>query len=194
MDIQVVEKGITLDIKDKAGAAFQQVYVGAGWDFDGHPVDLDLVAACLSGGVLKSESSLIYFGHRSTAGIQLSEDNTTGEGDGDDENMVIDLSKVAADVDSIAIGVAAYSGTDLSTVKNFGFRICNGTTGAAPQVFEMKALGGAKGDTVLHAKTLKRSATGWTIENVTAFYKCGNGSAAIKGFANLFDAAHKAAA
>lgn len=186
MDIQVVEKGMSFDIKDKAGTGFTNVYVGAGWDFDGHPVDLDLVAACLSNGHLKSQTRLVYFGDRTEPGVQLSEDNTTGEGDGDDENLVIDLSKVESDVDSIAIGVAAYSGTDLSTVKNFSFRICNGANGDAPQVFELKALGGAKGDTVLHAANLKRGANGWSLENVTAFYKSGNGSDAIKGFANLF--------
>ena len=116
----------------------------------------------------------------------MSEDNRTGAGDGDDESLVIDLSQVEPDVDSIAIGVAAYAGSDLAAAKNFQFRIVNGQMANDPQVFEVKTDNATSGDTVLHAATLKRGADGWTIENVSAFYKKGNQAEAIKGFAGLF--------
>lgn len=186
MDIEVVQKGMTFDIKDKTGNAFTKLYVGAGWDMVGKPVDLDLVAAALSNGKLTAQTRLVYFGDKTEPGITLGADNTTGEGDGDDESIVLDLTKVEADVDSIAIGVAAYSGADLATAKNFRFRIVNGQTASEPQVFEVKADSATAGDTVLHAATLHRTPTGWTIHNVSQYYKTGNGSAAIKGFANLF--------
>ncbi len=194
MDIQIVAKGVSIEIKDKAGAAFSNIYVGAGWDMVGAPVDLDLVGACLSNGVLTAQTRLVYFGDKTEPGVTLGADNTTGEGDGDDESMVLDLSKIEADVDSIAIGVAAYSGADLATAKNFRLRIVNGTKAADPQVFEVKLDNAMAGDTVLHAANLKRGATGWTLENVSKLYKCGNSSAAIKGFANLFASAQQAAA
>ncbi len=183
---EIVPKGVTVEVKEK-GQAFTNVYVGAGWDFAGNTAtDLDLVAAALSGGKLTAQTRLIYFNDRTEPGIQLSEDNRTGEGDGDDENLVIDLSKVESDVDSIAIGVCAYSGADLAGAKNFKFRIVNGKTAADAQVFEVATGGVTAGDTVLHAATLKRANGGWTLENVSKFYQKGNGSAAIKGFAGLF--------
>ncbi len=185
MDFQVVEKGMSFEIKDKAGNAFTKLYVGAGWDMVGAPVDLDLVAACLSGGKLTAQTRLVYFGDKTEPGVTLGADNTTGEGDGDDESILLDLSKVEADVDSIALGVAAYSGADLATAKNFRFRIVNGQAPTDTQVFEVK--------TVLHAATLHRGANGWTIESVSHYYKTGNGTNAIKGFANLFDGQRKAA-
>ncbi len=194
MDIQIVEKGFALEIKDKAGNYFTNVYVGAGWDMVGGPVDLDLVAACLSGGVLKSQTRLVYFGDKTEPGVTLSEDNTTGEGDGDDESLVFDLSKVESDVDSIAIGVAAYSKTDLAAAKNFTFRVVNGSKAEDTQVMSVATDNASAGDTVLHAVTLKRAPQGWTIENVSQFYKRGNGADAIKGFANLFTGAAQAAA
>ncbi len=193
MDIQIVEKGMSFDIKDKAGNAFTKLYVGAGWDMVGAPVDLDLVAACLSGGKLTAQTRLVYFGDKTEPGVTLGADNTTGEGDGDDESIVLDLTKVEADVDSIALGVAAYSGADLATAKNFRFRIVNGQTASEPQVFEVKTTDATAGDTVLHAATLHRTANGWTIEAVSHYYKTGNGANAIKGFANLFDGQRKAA-
>lgn len=185
-DFKIVEKGITVEVKDKAGQSFEKLYVGAGWDMVGEPVDLDLVAAALSGGKLKSQTRLVYFGDKTEPGIQLSEDNRSGAGDGDDESLVIDLTKVEADVDSIAIGVAAYAGSDLAAAKNFHFRIINGSVTTDPQVFDVKTTDATTGDTVLHAANLKRSANGWEIENVSTFYKKGNGGEAIKGFAGLF--------
>ncbi len=186
MDIQIVEKGVHLEIKDKTGNAFSKLYVGAGWDMVGAPVDLDLVAAALVDGKLTSQTRLVYFGDKTEPGITLGADNTTGEGDGDDESIVMDLSKVESDVNSIAIGVCAYSGADLATAKNFRFRVVNGQTPADPQVFEVKADHAAGGDTVLHAATLHRTAAGWTIQNVSQYYKTGNGKKSIEGFANLF--------
>lgn len=185
---EIVPKGATFEIKDKAtNSAYNNLYVGAGWDFTGTPTDLDLVAACLdANGKLTNQNRLVYFGDRTEPGIQLSEDNTTGKGDGDDESLVIDFSKVESDVDTIAIGVASYSGKDLANAANFKFRIVNGKTAADPQVLEMTASGATSGDTVLHVANLKRGANGWSVENVSKFYQKGNGTAAIKGFAELF--------
>lgn len=185
-EFNIVPKGVTLDIKTKEGQSFTKLYVGAGWDMVGAPVDLDLVGACLSGGKITDQTRLVYFGDKTEPGVTLSEDNTTGAGDGDDENMIIDLEKVEADVDSIAIGVAAYSNVDLAHAQNFTFRIVNGNKATDTQVFEVKADAATTGDTVLHAVNLKRGANGWTIENVSKYYQKGNGSNAIKGFAGLF--------
>ncbi len=195
MDFQIVEKGISLEIKDKAGAAFTNLYIGAGWDMDGDKaVDLDLVAACLSGGKLTAQTRLVYFGDKTEPGVTLGEDNTTGEGDGDDENIVIDLAKVEADVDSIAIGLVAYSGADLSSAKNVHFRVVNGTQETDTQVFDVKMEQAQSGDTVVHAANLIRTESGWTIENVSKFYKLGSATAAIKGFGGLFTGEAQAAA
>lgn len=188
MEFDIVPKGIEVEIKDKQGEAFTKMYIGAGWDTDGgSAVDLDLVAACLVDGKLTAQTRLVYFGDRDEPGIRLSEDNTTGEGDGDDENMVIDLTQVEADVNSIAIGLVAYSGADLSSAKNVHFRIVNGSNENDPQVFDITIdMSARSGDTVLHAANLKRGANGWTIENVTTFHQKGTGQDAVKGFAGLF--------
>lgn len=182
----IVPKGVTVEIKDKSGATFTNLYIGAGWDMGSKPVDLDLVAACLSNGKITDQTRLVYFGDKTEPGVTLGADNRSGEGDGDDESIVIDLSKVEADVDSIAIGVVAYAGADLAAASNFHFRIVNGKTTTDPQVFDVQTSNATAGDTVLHAATLKKGVDGWTIENVSSFTKAGNGGAAVQGFANLF--------
>jgi tellurium resistance protein TerD len=188
VDFDIVAKGVEVAVKDKTGKALNNIYAGLGWDQVGAATDLDLVGACLDkNGKITAQTRLIYFGDRTEPGIQLSEDNRTGAGDGDDESMTIDLSKVEADVYQIALGVAAYSAGDLSNTTNFKARIVDGTRATDHQVFELNASGASAGDTVLHFATLKRGADGtWSMENVSKFYKTGNGAAAIKGFANLF--------
>lgn len=183
----IVDKGMTVEIKDKAGQTFTNLYVGAGWDMVGKAVDLDLVAACLTGGKLTKQTRLVYFGDRNEPGVQLSEDNRSGAGDGDDESIRFDLTQIEADVDSIAIGVAAYAGADLAAAKNVHFRIVNGKNANDTQVFDVPMNQASTGDTVLHAATLRRTENGtWTIENVSTFHKKGNGAESIKGFAGLF--------
>lgn len=187
MDFQIVEKGVSFAIKDKSGVALQNLYVGAGWDVDGgKAVDLDLVAACLVNGKLTAQTRLVYFGDKTEPGVQLSADNRTGEGDGDDESIVFDLSKVETDVNEIAIGLVAYAGADLSTAKNVHFRGVNGSTAEGTQVFDVRVSDAQSGDTVLYAAKLTRGTDGWTVENISQFHKKGSGSAAVKGFADLF--------
>jgi tellurium resistance protein TerD len=187
MDFAIVEKGQTLEIKDKAGKALTNVYLGAGWDFVGSPVDLDLVAAALdANGKLTAQTRLVYFGDRAEPGIQLSEDNRTGEGDGDDESIVFKLSEVEADVHKIAFGIVAYAGADLSTAKNVHFRVVDGADANGTQVLDVPVSAATSGQTVLHAGNIVRDGASWKIENVSAFYARGNGGDAVKGFASLF--------
>lgn len=188
MDFQVVEKGQSFPVKDKAGVALTKVYIGAGWAKPaGQAVDLDLVGALLVNGKLTNPTRIVYYGDKTEPGVQLSADNQTGEGDGDDENMTIDFSQVEADVTEIAVGVVAYKGADLSTAKEVVFRIVNGTKATDAQVMEVKVAEGAKaGDTVVYGAKFVRGTDGWTLENVSQFFAKGCGADTIKGWAGLF--------
>ncbi len=189
MDIQVIEKGATLNLdiasKNQEGDK-KKFYFGAGWDNPNGPVDLDIVAVALNDGKLKNQANLIYFGNRNAPGIALSKDNTTGEGEGDDESIVIDTSKLEDDVSSIVIGLAAYSGADLNSAPNPHFRACDGDKEESEQIADVKAGAGAVGDTVLEAFRLDKTSDGWNMTNIGNFHNKGAGQAAIKGFANLY--------
>ncbi len=187
--MEILEKGATLnlDIASKSDKQQKVFYFGAGWDNPNGPVDLDIVCvAADSSGKLTQDKNLVYFGNRSIPGIDLSEDNTTGDGDGDDESIVINTEKLDASVEKIYIGLAAYAGADLSNAPNPHFRACDGSTEDAEQIAEVKAGSGASGDTVLHAFTLTKGGEGWSMQNVASFTNAGTGKDAIKGFAELF--------
>lgn len=188
MELQVIEKGATfeLDIVSKQEGP-KTYYFGAGWDNPNGPVDLDIVCAALVGGKLSNQSNFVYFGNRNAPGIALSEDNQTGEGEGDDENIVINTDEVAADVDKIVVGLAAYAGADLHSAPNPHFRVCDGSEESSEQIGDVVVGGDATaGDTVLVAFTLSRGANGWSLENNAQFHQMGQGSDAIRGFGGLF--------
>lgn len=188
MELQIIEKGTTfeLDIVSKQEGA-KQYYFGAGWDNPNGPVDLDIVCAALTDGKLANQSDFVYFGNRNASGIALSEDNTTGEGEGDDESIVIDTGSVAGSVNSIVVGLAAYAGADLHSAPNPHFRVCDGSEESSPQVADVVVGGDAQsGNTVLVAFTLTRGQSGWELKNNAEFHSMGQGGDAIKGFGGLY--------
>lgn len=109
----------------KGNPGLQKVLVGVGWDinhFDtGGDFDLDSAAYLLAdnGKVTKSED-FVFFGnlkHPSGAAEHLG-DNLTGQGEGDDEQLKIDLSRVPETISKIAFAVTIYDAEGRN--QNFG--------------------------------------------------------------------------
>ena len=188
MELTIIEKGASFDLdiatKQEGPKTF---YFGAGWDNPNGPVDLDIVCVLLTGGKLAAQSDLVYFGNRSAQGVNLSEDNQTGEGEGDDEDIVINLDEVASSVTSIVIGLAAYAGADLAGAPNAHFRVCDGDNENSEQIGDVVVSDASPGDTVLTAFSLNRGDDGhWVLENIGEFLAAGQGGASIKGFAGQY--------
>ncbi|MDO4632383.1 MAG: TerD family protein [Eubacteriales bacterium] len=117
----------------KENAGLTGVMVGLGWDevqperrgfglFSRKPQDIDCDASAilLKNGKFVDKSDLVYFGnlrHKSNAVIHQG-DNLTGAGEGDDEQIMIDLSRIPADYDRIVLVVNIYSA--VSRGQHFG--------------------------------------------------------------------------
>lgn len=188
--MQILEKGQTLNLdivsKQEGAAGSHDFYFGMGWDNPNGPVDLDGVAALLVGGKLVADSDLIYFGNMKAAGIEISEDNQTGEGEGDDESIVIRTADLADNVDGVVIGLACYSsGADFANAPNPHFRVCDGDNENSPQIADVNAGNGAAGDTVLVGFHLVKTPEGWVLNNDGQFFAKGTGTDSIRGFAEL---------
>lgn len=115
-----LQKGQKVSLsKDNAGLA--KIIVGLGWDevkqsrglFAPKPqtIDCDASAIMLQNGKLVNKDDLIYFGNLNHKSGTISHmgDNLTGAGDGDDEQIIIDLSRVPQEYDRIVIVVTIYS-------------------------------------------------------------------------------------
>lgn len=114
-----LQKGQKVSLsKDNAGLA--RVIVGLGWDEVKRskgffapkpaPIDCDASAILLKNGRLTNNQDVVYFGNlrHFTGTVQHMGDNLTGAGEGDDEQIIVDLSSVPADYDKIVIVVNIY--------------------------------------------------------------------------------------
>lgn len=134
-----LQKGQKVSItKDNPGLT--NVVVGLGWDvnrFDtGGSFDLDTAAFMLSdNGKCPSDNEFIFFGNlkHSTGCVEHLGDNRTGVGDGDDEQIKINLSTIPANISKIAFSVTIYDADarrqNFGQINNAYIRIYNEATG-----------------------------------------------------------------
>lgn len=118
-----LQKGQKIDLT-KGDGGLRQVMVGLGWDeaeqprgfFAPKPQPIDCDASAIlcgaNGRVVSSDVSqcCVYFGNlkHSSGAIVHQGDNLTGEGDGDDEQIMVNLPMVPAQVDKIVFVVNIY--------------------------------------------------------------------------------------
>ena len=118
-----LNKGGNLSLS-KTDPSLNQVLIGLGWDAratDGADFDLDASAFLLAANdKVRGETDFIFYNQtRSPEGsVEHTGDNRTGEGDGDDEAVKINLAKVPADVQKIAITVTIHDAENRG--QNFG--------------------------------------------------------------------------
>lgn len=118
-----LNKGGNLSLS-KTDPSLNQVLIGLGWDAratDGVDFDLDASAFLLAANdKVRAETDFIFYNQtRSPEGsVEHTGDNRTGAGDGDDEAVKIDLAKVPAEVQKIAITVTIHDAESRS--QNFG--------------------------------------------------------------------------
>jgi tellurium resistance protein TerD len=124
----------------KGNPGLAKVVVGLGWDvnaFDtGGSFDLDAAAFMLTdSGKVSCQNDFIYYGNLThpSGSVQHQGDNLTGVGDGDDEQIRIDLSKVPANITKIAFTVTIYDAEarhqNFGQVNNAFVRIYNEANG-----------------------------------------------------------------
>ncbi len=132
-------KGQKVDLT-KTNPGLSKIIVGLGWDINkydgGSDFDLD-AAAFLAGdsGKVACDDDFIFYGnkeHKSGSVIHTG-DNLTGEGDGDDEQIKVDLSTVPAEVTKIDFTVTIYDADtrhqNFGQVSNAYIRVVNEATG-----------------------------------------------------------------
>lgn len=109
-----LKKGQKIDLT-KTNPGLSKILVGLGWDtnkYDGG-ADFDLDASVFlvdATGKATSDSDFIFYNNPThpSGSVQYMGDNRTGEGEGDDEQINIDLSLVPANIDRIAFTVTIY--------------------------------------------------------------------------------------
>jgi len=118
-----LQKGGNVNLSKEA-PGLTKVVIGLGWDpraTDGAAFDLDGSAFMLKAdGKVRGDSDFIFYNNlKSTDGSLVHNgDNTTGQGDGDDETLTVDLSRVPAEIDRLSFCVTIHEAEQRR--QNFG--------------------------------------------------------------------------
>ena len=118
-----LQKGGNVNLSKEA-PGLAKMLVGLGWDArvtDGAPFDVDgSVFLLKADGKVRADLDMIFYNNlkSSDGSVTHSGDNRSGAGDGDDESVSIDLGRVPADVDKIAICVTIHDAD--ARKQNFG--------------------------------------------------------------------------
>ncbi|WZL72912.1 TerD family protein [Clostridiaceae bacterium 35-E11] len=134
-----LQKGQKVDLT-KTNPGLTKVLVGLGWDTNkydgGHDFDLDTAAFMLGeAGKVSSEQDFVFYNNLKdpSGAVTHMGDNLTGAGDGDDEQIKIELNKVPANVHKIAFTVTIHEADqrnqNFGQVSNAFIRIMNDDNG-----------------------------------------------------------------
>ena len=147
-----LQKGQKISLSKEGGGELTSVVMGLGWDamakkglfgFGGGAQEVDLDASCLLFDENRNQLDSVWFRQlRSRDGsIQHTGDNRTGDGDGDDEQIIVNLSSVPANVKSLIFTVNSFTGQNFSQVKNAYCRLVDKTTGKEIARYDLSVQG-----------------------------------------------------
>lgn len=135
-----LQKSQSVSLAKEARSGLSRITLGVGWDvakggFFGRMLggggDIDLDASCLTFDVGKTVLETVWFGELINASgtIRHSGDNLTGEGDGDDESIAIQLDRLDAKVEYIVLTVNSFRGQTFDKVANAFGRVVDDQSG-----------------------------------------------------------------
>ncbi|MBA3277534.1 MAG: TerD family protein [Geodermatophilaceae bacterium] len=165
----------------KEAPGLTAVLVGLGWDVrstTGVDFDLDASAiACGADGKVLSDKHFVFFNNLTTPdrAIEHTGDNTTGEGEGDDEAIKIDLASLGAEVDKVVFPVSIYDADSRSQsfgqVRNAFIRVVNQSGGGEIARYDLTE--DASTETAMVFGELYRHGSDWKFRAVGQGYASG---------------------
>ena len=140
-----LQKGQKVNLRKEDGGTLRRVMVGLGWDevkqkrgfFAPKPqdIDCDATAFLCQNGRLMGVPDIVYFGAltHSSGAVRHMGDNLTGAGEGDDEQILVDLAEMPEAYDKIVFVVNIYQAAQrkqhFGLIENAFIRICDAETG-----------------------------------------------------------------
>lgn len=168
-------KGQSISLEKQGGSGLSKVRMGLGWDpakpsgffgkLLGGAEEIDLDASCILFDANKNSIDTVWFRQLSSkdGSIKHSGDNRTGDGDGDDETISVDLARLPAQVTSLVFTVNSFRGQTFDQVENAFCRLVDQASNQEIAKFKLAEKGKHTG--VVMA-ILKREAAGWTMTAV----------------------------
>lgn len=132
-----LQKGQKISLTKAGGGKLSKAIMGLGWDgvqkkgffgFGGGSADIDLDASCLMFDEAGRLVDTVWFRQlKSNDGsVVHTGDNRTGDGDGDDEQIIVDLNRLPANVKALVFTVNSFTGQTFDQVANAYCRLLDG--------------------------------------------------------------------
>ncbi|MCH7378806.1 MULTISPECIES: TerD family protein [Acinetobacter] len=141
-----LNKGGNLSLS-KTDPNLVRILIGLGWDeraTDGAAFDLDASAFLLTAtGKVRGDHDFIFYNQLKSqdGSVEHTGDNRSGQGDGDDETLLVDLSKVSPEIEKIAITVTIHDaqtrGQNFGQIANAFIRVVNQDTNVEVVRFDL---------------------------------------------------------
>ena len=167
-----LQKGQRVSLRKEDGVALTTVRMGLGWDpikkkgmfGGGREIDIDLDASALLFTGTQVVDVVFFNSLRSKDGsIQHLGDNLTGEGEGDDESIVVELRRVEPQVTGILFVVTSYKGQTFEQVANAFCRLVDQTNNAELARY---SLGGGQPFTGMVMAKVFRESGNWKLQAI----------------------------
>jgi tellurium resistance protein TerD len=165
----------------KEAPGLTAILVGLGWDArttSGADFDLDASALMLdASGKIVSDQHFIFFNNLKSpdGSVEHTGDNLTGEGEGDDEAIKVNLATVPGEVDKIVFPVSIYDAEarsqNFGQVRNAFIRVANQAGGAEIARYDLSE--DASTETAMIFGEVYRSASEWKFRAVGQGYSTG---------------------
>ena len=133
-----LNKGGNLSLS-KTDPTLVRILIGLGWDeraTDGASFDLDASAFLLTAsGRVRGDHDFIFYNQLKSqdGSVEHTGDTRSGQGDGDDESLVVDLSKVSPEIEKVAVTVTIHDaqsrGQNFGQIANAFIRVVNQDSG-----------------------------------------------------------------
>lgn len=139
-----LSKGQRINLS-KEVEGLSKIMVGLGWDaakqsggilnhlFGSTSYSIDCDASAITMGNGNKYRACIYYGNLSEDNVYHHGDNLTGDGDGDDEQITVDLAHLLSEIERIVFVVNIYNCTerkqDFGLIKNAYIRLVDESTG-----------------------------------------------------------------
>jgi tellurium resistance protein TerZ len=168
-------KGQKVSLAKRDGGSLSVVRMGLGWDavkkrglFGSKSQQVDLDASALLFDVSDNLVDAVWFRQlRSQDGsVQHTGDNITGTGEGDDETILVDLTRLSPAIGQIVFVVNSFTGQDFSQVENAFCRLVDQTTG--DELARYVLSGAGRHNAQIMAKMARGEGGGWTMTAIGA--------------------------
>lgn len=147
-----LQKGQKISLDKEAGVKLTKIIMGLGWDavktkgflgFGGKAQEIDLDASCILFDEQGNQTDAAWFRQLQSkdGSVIHTGDNRTGAGDGDDEQIIVDLTKIPAQVKSLVFTVNSFTGQNFSQIENATCRIINAANNQEVARFNLSTLG-----------------------------------------------------